>query len=286
MLARFYRAVGYIERNLDRPIRLNEVAAAANYSPYHFSRMFKAMTGDSVTEYVRRRRLTVAADRLLADGEISLMQLALDVGFESQESFTKAFKSMFNVTPGNYRKNKDPMRLLYRDPYGHSEHIHLSYQLEKEPEIITRPGMKVVGMAHNFVDRDLSLKEVWSGFKPEMDGVPNRVGKLGFGIYEAYYEAGEEVGFTYWCAVEVNNFDEVPEGFQAREIPEQQYAVFLHRGPLPNLHKTLKYIWGSWLPKSKYEYVSSPELEIYPANYVATEKDAELQLYIPVSLQP
>ena len=142
--------------------------------------------------------------------------------------------------------------------------------------------MKVVGQANHFIDKDLSLKQVWSGFKPEMDGIPDRVGELGFGIYEAYYEAGEEIGFTYWCAVEVSGFDQVPSGFQSREIPEQQYAVFVHRGPLPDLHKTLKYIWGNWLPKSKYEYASSPELEIYPANYNALEQDTELHLYIPI----
>lgn len=281
-MERLYKAVGFIEQNLDRSVRLQDVAAAANYSPYHFSRMFKAMTGDSVTEYVRKRRLTVAADRLLTDDDLSLMHLALDVGFESQESFSKAFKAMFNVTPGAYRKSKDPMRLLYRDPFGHLEHMHLSHQLDKEPKIITRPSTLVVGRAHHFIDRDLSLKQVWSGFKPEMDGIPNRVGKRGFGIYEAYYEAGEEVGFTYWCAVQVSNFDDVPDGFQAREVPAQQYAVFTHRGPLPDLHKTLKYIWGSWLPKSKYEYAPSPELEIYPENYVASEQDAQLMLYVPV----
>ncbi|WP_407656761.1 GyrI-like domain-containing protein [Ketobacter alkanivorans] len=56
----------------------------------------------------------------------------------------------------------------------------------------------------------------------------------------------------------------------------------IHNGPLPDLHKTLKYTWGSWLPKSKYEYAPSPELVIYPENYVACEVDAQLRLYVPV----
>jgi len=282
-MERFYKAISHIEQHLSQPIYLNDVAASANYSPYHFSRMFKGVTGDSLTEYVRKRRLTVAANRLLVEDDLSLLDLALDVGFESQESFTKAFKKVFNITPGAYRRNKDPMRLLYRDPFNYSDHYHLSHRLETEPSIVTRPKMLVVGQANHFVGKELSLKEVWSGFKPEMDQVPNRVGKLGFGIYEAYYEDGKEVGFTYWCAVEVANFDDVPERFQAREISEQSYALFTHHGPLPELYKTMKYIWGSWLPKSKYEYAPSPELEIYPANYMATEQDAQLQLYIPVT---
>lgn len=279
---RFYKAVNYIELHLNEAIRLHEIAEAANYSPYHFSRMFKAFTGDNVTEYVRKRRLTVAADRLMVDDHIPLIDLALEVGFENQESFTKAFKSMFNITPGQFRKTKDPMRLFYRDPFGHKEHAHLTQQITMAPNIVTRAAMKIVGQANHFVDRELSLKEVWSGFKPEMDGIPNRVGKLGFGIYEAYYEDEQEVGFTYWCAVEVSSFNDIPNGFESREIPQQVYAVFLHRGPLMDLHKTLKYIWGSWLPKSKYEYADSPELEIYPAQYQATEEHAELSLYIPI----
>lgn len=281
-MERFYKAINYIEMHLADNLRLSDIAAAANYSPYHFSRMFKALTGDNVTEYVRKRRLTIAADKLLVDDEISLINLALDIGFENQESFTKAFKSQFNTTPGQYRKTKDSMRLLYRDPFGYSEQIHLSQQISMTPEIVSRDAMKIVGQANHFIDRDLNLKEVWSGFKPEMDGIPNRVGKHGFGIYEAYYENGEEIGFTYWCAVEVNCFNDIPMGFQSREVPEQKYAVFLHHGPLMYLHKTLKYIWGSWLPKSKYEYANSPELEIYPENYQGSEENAKLALYIPI----
>ncbi|MCG8612056.1 MAG: AraC family transcriptional regulator, partial [Pseudomonadales bacterium] len=277
-----FKAISYIEQHLDKTLTLAEVASAAHYSPYHFSRKFKALTGDNVTEYVRKRRLTVAADRLLHDDQITLLNLALSIGFEGQESFTKAFKNMFLTTPGQYRKQKTPTRLLQRNPFCDQEFLHLSSCIDMQPDIITRESMLIVGRPHHFVDKDLSLKTVWSGFKPEMAGIPNRIGKLGFGIYEAYYESGAEVGFTYWCAVPVSSASDIPAGFKSRIIPEQTYAVFMHRGPLPSLHETLKYIWGSWLPKSKYQYHCSPELEIYPENYDGTRVDAELKLYIPI----
>ena len=71
---------------------------------------------------------------------------------------------------------------------------------------------------------------------------------------DEYEERNEEVSFPYVCSVEVSSFEYIPEGMTSRAIPEQTYAKFTYNSPLTNLHETLKYIWRSWLPKSKYEY--------------------------------
>ena len=257
-MQRFFNSIEFIEAHLYEKISVHEVAAASFYSTYHFSRIFKALVGDTPKEYIRKRRLTVAAKRLLSE-DIGILQLALDCQFDSQEAFTRAFKDLFNITPAQYRKQNDPFRLLYKDQFSpHMLHF-LQNELSMEPEIITRPEVKLVGISQQYDNADLSLPKLWSAFRPYRDQIENRVNDQSFGIYECYQEVDEEVQFTYLCCAQVDNFDHVPEGMVTRGLPEQLYAKFIHRGSITQLDKTLKYIWGSWLPKSKYDYVEKPD---------------------------
>jgi len=123
----------------------------------------------------------------------------------------------------------------------------------------------------------------WSDFEHKVNQISNRVGSDAFGIYEEYSESEDRIGFTYICAVEVANFDEVPDGMISRIIPEQMYAVFRHTGDLSLLPETLKYIWGSWLPKSDYEYVEKPDFELYSPGLNPNDPEHVLFLNIPVS---
>ena len=91
-MQRFFKSIDFVEQHLYDKITVHQIAAASHYSTYHFCRLFKILVGDSPKEYIRKRRLTVAADRLLKE-DIGILQLALDCQFESQEAFTRAFKS-------------------------------------------------------------------------------------------------------------------------------------------------------------------------------------------------
>lgn len=283
-MQRFFKSIDFIEQHLYDKISVHEVAAASHYSTYHFSRIFKALVGDTPKEYLRKRRLTVAAKRLLSE-DIGILELALDCQFDSQEAFTRSFKALFNITPAQYRKQNDPFRLLYKDQFSpHMLHL-LQNELSMVPEIITRPAVKLVGIAQQYDSADLSLPKLWSAFRPFRDKIKNRIGDESFGIYEAYEEHGddgEDVTFSYVCTAPVANFDDVPEGMTTRELPEQMYAKFVHRGSITTLDQTLKYIWGSWLPKSDFDYVERPDFELYPPNYNVADPKAEMALHIPI----
>lgn len=223
---RIFRSIEFIEQNMFEPVDVHDIARASHYSTYHFCRIFRSLVGDTPKEYLRKRRLTIAAERL-AQGETSILDIALDCQFESHASFTRSFKQLFKVTPEQYRERADPFRLIYKDQFSPHMLHHLQTRLAMEPEIILRPEMKVVG------------------------------------IYEEYREEEKGVGFSYICAVEVSDFDDVPKGMISRTIPAQLYAAFRHEGPISYLPETLKYIWGSWLPKSDYDYVERPDIELY-----------------------
>jgi len=280
-MQRIFKSIDYIEQHLYDKISVHEVAAASHYSTYHFSRIFKALVGDTPKEYLRKRRLTVAAKRLLSE-DIGILELSFDCQFDSQEAFTRAFKALFNITPAQYRKQNDPFRLLYKDQFSpHMLHF-LQNEISMEPEIIIRPEIKLVGIAMQYDNADLSLPRLWSAFRPYRDQIKNRISDESFGIYESYEELEEDVNFTYVCTAAVANFDDVPEGMVTRELPEQIYAKFTHRGSIANLDQTLKYIWGSWLPKSNYNYDEKPDFELYPSGYNVADSESEMYLHIPV----
>lgn len=280
-MERFFKSIDFIEHHLYDKISVHEVAAASHYSTYHFSRIFKALVGDTPKEYLRKRRLTVAAKRLLSE-DIGILDLALDCQFDSQEAFTRAFKALFNITPAQYRKQNDPFRLLYKDQFSpHLLHF-LQNELSMEPQIITRPALKLVGIAKQYDSANLSLPQLWSAFRPYKEKIENRISDESFGLYESYEEVGDEVKFIYVCTAPVSNFDDVPEGMITRELPEQMYAKFVHRGSIGNLDQTLKYIWGCWLPKSGYDYVEKPDFELYPSGYNVADPKSEMSLHIPV----
>jgi AraC family transcriptional regulator len=103
-VARINRVVDHIDAHLAEPLDLQRLAAVAHFSPWHFHRIFLSLTGETLAERVRRRRLEVAAARLLQQPPLPALGIALDVGFASAEVFTRAFKAHFGVTPSAWRR--------------------------------------------------------------------------------------------------------------------------------------------------------------------------------------
>jgi len=282
---RFFNSIDFIEQSLYGKISVDSVARSANYSTYHYCRMFKAIVGDSVMVYVRKRRLTEAAD-LLAKTDTPILEIALQCQFDSQEAFTRAFKNQFNETPGKYRKINERFRLLYKKKFDYDSLEHRNEVLSIQPNIITKPEMTVIGISTTYQYDDFNLSKMWSVFKQRKAEITSMIPDThGFGIYENYQEnAGidETTVFTYLCCAEVSSLNDIPEGMVGRVIPEQMYAVFTHKGTVDNIDNTLRYIWGDWLPTSKYSYANKPDFELYSKRFIPDNQKSEIDLYIPI----
>src|ERR1700704_1149826 len=105
-VARMHRVLEHIDRELDQPLELETLARVANFSPFHFHRLFTAWMGETLGDYVRRRRLELAALRLVAQPRLAVLQVALSVGFGSTEAFARAFKTRFGSTPTAWRESQ------------------------------------------------------------------------------------------------------------------------------------------------------------------------------------
>ena len=226
------KAIDFIEQNINYPIAVTDVADSAGYSLYHFSRTFLIVVGQTIKEYIRKRRLTEAAKRLLTNNS-RLIDLAFDCQFESQEAFTRAFKKIFLTTPGEYRKLTQPMIFLFQDKFTLENLKHLKWGISMEPIIKEKDSFMVVGMKDNFThETSGNIPQLWDKFVPHIETIPNKTGNHYFGVCEGDPNNINAENFTYMACVEVNNLNTIPDGMEGQIIEKQTYAVFTHKGSL------------------------------------------------------
>lgn len=281
---RFLRAVDYIEAHLTEPVALADVAKRAGFSLHYFSRLFRVLTGEPFGSYLVRRRMTLAAERLLAEGrELKLVELAFACGYDSQEAFTRAFKRTFGVTPGAYRRRGPGMRMEWRRRIDAETLTHLSEVVTMEPEIREVETFTVAGLRERFdAESKHGIPELWQHFLPLLDAIPHkRPGSFGL----CTNAKPEDGSFDYVAGVAVERVARLPPGVIAESVPRQTYAVFRHDIHSLDLHRelqpTVSWIWSTWLPASDFEYVPSPDFERYPADF-APEPGKYLEIAIPV----
>jgi AraC family transcriptional regulator len=277
-------AIKFIEAHLNEEISIQEVASQSGFSQYHFHRIFNAVVGESGKDYIRSRRLAIAADELL-QSDTSVLELALRSGFESQEAFTRAFKKMFRTTPGAYRKNGQPVSAI-RKPEATSELLlHIQGGITMQPTIVTRPGEAAIGMGDSFIQgQSVEISELWMRFVPRMHEIKHRRSyDLGLCMSvhpQIQMKAGDK--FVYVAAVPVEKVDEIPEGMVLCEIPEATYARFTHKGPILDIKHTVEYIWGTWVPQSGYELRDTPDFELYDERFDPKTGTGEVDIYVPI----
>ena len=283
-LRRVQRGIDYIEANLDGELDPTEVARHAGVSRWHFQRMFKALTNDTLAGYVRARRFDSAARRL-ADSEDRIIEIALASGFTSQEAFTRAFKQAFGVTPAEFRHRPHavPPRLRIDEDYLRQ----LVHNAMPEPELHAQPELRLVGMMTRFYGVDseknnlgAKLPALWSAFLPRLDAIEGRVPGTGYGVVQPV-EDDEEL--RYYAAAEVCETAPVPEGMTEIKLSPAVYARFAHRGAATRIDHTVNYIYSTWLARSGMRRADASDLELYGPGYDPTSHDSVIHYAIPVA---
>lgn len=263
---------------------LDDVACAAALSTYQFTRTFRVLMGETVMDYARRRRLTLAAVRLV-DENNRLIDLALASKFESQEAFARAFKKQFHMTPGDFRKSGTRLMANTLNAPDLSQLTHTKDKITMEPTFVDTKEIKVVGLMANFNDDSKKgIPDLWDNFAPRMGEIKARIEGTTYGV--CFPAAHDDENFDYMAAVPVANFDTIPEGMVARTVPAHKFAVFTHKTGNDSLHndlqKSVQYIWGTWLPNSGYEHAKVPDFELYDGRMDPLTGKGEFDLYLPV----
>jgi AraC family transcriptional regulator len=281
-LKQIQRAVDYIEENLSNELSITEISQQVNFSMYHFHRIFQSFVGESLTEYIRRRRLTAAA-HLLRNTNLRIIDIASEYGFNSQEAFTRAFKKMFGITPGMYRRQKQRLLLKEKPRLTISMLKHFEGGLLMEPRIVIKEGFTVVGMKCSTTLKNNKVPQLWDEFLSRIHEIKNRSDdKVAMGISEFCKNPHDEE-FTYVACVPVMRIDEIPEGMVVKTVPRNKYVVVTHKGSLETLGNAYDFIYATWLPKSGYELAEADDFEVYDERFLGPEDEkSEIDIYVPI----
>lgn len=291
-LKQVQRAIDYIESHLQDELKTESIARVAGFSTWHFQIVFSSAVGDTLKEYIRKRRLTAA---LIALGSSNrrLIEIALDAGFESQEAFTRAFKAMFGKTPGTCRGEGARSVMSLNKPKITMEYLdHLYGRMNMEPRFEKIDEMKMIGLETRFIsirspekNNHVVIPKLWDDFIKRAHEIKGRKGAIDFGVCSAL---GQEQAKShpdecfYLAGAEVRDLNEIPPGMLAMKIPAGQYAIFSHKGKLDKLEHTMNYIFGSWLPKSGKKLRDAPDLEVYGDRFDPKSEKSEFDIYIPI----
>lgn len=265
-------ALKYIEKNITNDLSPEEISKHIYLSSFHFQKIFSLLTGMSLGEYVRNRRLSLSALEL-CQGEVKVIDVAYKYGYETPESFSKAFTRFHGVTPNNARregatlKSFAPLIIKIKLEGGH----FMDYRIEK------KEAFEVLAMTRTF-NQETSMQEIpkfWAEFMAK--GYSEKV----CGMFGMCHSMKEGV-FKYSIADPYQAGTEVPEGFEKFEVPAFTWAMFTCVGPMPSaIQETWQRVYSEWLPNSDYEMVAGYDVEMYTKGDV-TSPDYISEIWIPV----
>ncbi|WP_433499429.1 AraC family transcriptional regulator [Sphaerimonospora sp. CA-214678] len=281
MLDRLNQAMEHIERHLDQEIDVAELARIAVTSEYHFRRMFSALAGIPLSEYVRRRRLTVAAADVLA-GEETLLDIAVRYGYGSGEAFARAFRAMHGVGPGEVRRIGASLRSQPRMSF----RLIIEGSGDMRYRIVEKEELRLVG-------RKARVPLVYEGMNPaiaefvrsidkettqrleglsdqEPRGIVNAADQITDGRAE-----GTELDYYYGVVTGADT----PEDLDVLTVPAGTWVVFESSGAFP---QALQYLWRDaftqWFPSNPYRSRPGPEISRAVVSQDGAHADAELWL--------
>jgi AraC family transcriptional regulator len=287
-IALIQETIDYMEDHLEDELTVIGVAKRSGVSAWQFQRVFKAMVGESIGLYLRHRRLSVAAMKL-EESSMRIIDIAMDAQFNSQEAFSRAFKKYFFKTPNEVRGKKGSLTIQKRPVITPDLLAHLNGGIEMGPSIVTIPSLKLVGMEmkisdvfSQYQDFNESILPFWNRFSARMSEIQHLKTTDGIGLLKNCDESVLLDQHTYLAAREVEKFENIPSSMVTYEIPKRTYAVFTNRGLGDKTTYTINYIYGSWLPQSKYNRGVGDDFEIFGSRYQRGEEDSESEYYLPI----
>lgn len=262
----------YIEAHITDELETKELAKLACISPFYFQRLFSVLCGMGVGEYIRCRRLSLAGEEL-ASTNARVIDVAAKYGYDSPDSFNRAFRRFHGISPSSARKTDASLRAFAP--------MTIQGKMEErdmlEYKIVEKPQFTLVGLPRMF-NSDTSYQEIpkfWDEVM-EMENCP-LLGMYGVCIDE------DGKNFEYLIADNYIPWQEVPAGCVTRVIPAFTWAVFPCRGPLPQtLQDVNTRIWTQWLPNCKdYRLAANLNLELY-APPAEKPEDTYSEIWLPV----
>ncbi|MEX3073126.1 helix-turn-helix domain-containing protein [Vibrio alginolyticus] len=290
-LNRIQNVLDYIHSNLELTLSVDDISQRSCWSRWQLQRVFQQHTGLSVAHYVRELKLSYAAERLINSTDRSL-DIAIEMGFSSENVFSRAFKQMFSVSPREYRRKqqltglRQPLSLLIPSQTSRLETRFVDVKIETKPSFyVTGIHHAINGLFSSEPDFQSKVPRLWNKVLSISD-IPRLSPSIG--VVDVTRKHSSHTQLEYWAGFQSETGD-LPSSnvssikqFDTLYVPQQTYAVVTHIGKATGLAKTLEWFILDWLPYSNYRGVDGYELEIYPEDYQLDSNSAQMQYWLPV----
>ncbi|MCX4257228.1 MAG: AraC family transcriptional regulator [Oscillospiraceae bacterium] len=271
------KAISYIEEHLTEEISYDELARIACCSAYHFQRMFAYMAGVPLSEYIRRRRMSLAAADLQS-GEGKIIDIGMKYGYTSPTAFNRAFQSVHGMAPSMAKKGGAPMKayppISFKITVKGAE--ELNYRIEE------KAAFRIVGVSHP-LDKEIeknfkTVPQMWQNaamngtiekLAPLMNDQP--MGVLGVSV------CNDKEDWRYFIAV--SSSADADNALDEYIIPACTWAVFSGTGTGMSIQELEQRIVTEWLPTSGFEYDNAPDIEVY---LNPDPNDMQYEVWVPV----
>lgn len=274
-IERLNQAVDYIEENLTGEVDYQKLGKIACCSAYHFQRMFAYMAGVPLAEYIRRRKMSLAAVDLQSGQKV--IDVAAKFGYQSPTAFNRAFQAVHGIAPSAVKSEGTAVKSY--PPISFTIQIKGAEPMDYRIE--TKDAFQILGVSqplHTALEENFMIvPRMWQqaavdGTLPRlaalMDGAP--MGLLGVSV------CSDLEPWKYFIAVSSTR---EPEGFDSYRIPAATWAIFPGEGTNQSIQELEKRIVTEWLPTSGYEYGSAPDIEVY---LNPDPQNARYEVWIPV----
>lgn len=269
------KVIDHIEDHLRVDLTIRQLAKAFHMSPYYFQRVFYAVTGFTVNKYIRNRRLTEAANELKSTSK-SILEIAVDFEYGSQEAFSRAFQSQYGLTPLKYRKYHLPISLCHKLVVKDS----VSEVLDIQHSIMLLDEQYVFGYAYKanqeyFKDIPNFYNEF--GSRRRYNDILKRTNPA-----YAYGIVCDDENFTFVIGEKTDNLTQVKKGYRHIKLAKGHYAVFDITGSIKQLQNTWRYIYGEWFDESEYVRDEGEDFEVIDVNRSKYPNEMKASIYIPI----
>ena len=267
----FQESIDFMERNLTDELDIEEIAGKAALSPFYYQRIFGALCGMTVGEYIRARRMTLAAQELNRK-DVKVIDVAVKYGYDSPDSFTKTFQKFHGITPSQAREPGAPLRSFAP--------LHIRITMEGGSmlnySIVEKAPFTIIGVKRPF-NSETSYQEIPKFWDEWMAQGSKRPIMGTFGV--CIDMKGKD--FDYWIADLYFPWEDIPEGCETRVIPGSTWAQF--PCTIGTLQDTNTKIWSEWLPALQgYTLAGEYDIEVY---LPAEDGSNDMSVYIWVPLK-
>nr|WP_205396066.1 AraC family transcriptional regulator [Streptococcus lutetiensis] len=275
MISRFNQTMLYLESVLNSEIDKQKVQHLSGYSYAMFSRLFSMLADMTLSEYLRKRRLSEAVNDLKMSSD-KVIDIAMKYGYDSADSFSAAFKKFHGSTPTEVRKGM---------PYKVFPKVYLSLTISGGKSMNITIEKKAAFVVAGVLASQIESKDcpgVWDEFYANRHC--DTLKKLGSGqTFGVCSELTSGSGINYLAGYDTRDIKKAQElGFTVLEVPEAQYAVVPVRGNVPDsIHEAWKYVLEVFFPEKGYRHSETPDFEVYAAGDIHAD-DYEMALWIPI----